>query len=120
LRTSKPITVPRSGATMLGRSGQRVNGKFPQRLTTAPATLLLLALRAYKVAFSPFYTGSCRYLPSCSDYGIEAVERHGAVYGGWLTLRRVSRCHPFASSGLDPVPPEPERVGSGIRGFSGS
>lgn len=46
----------------------------------------------------------CRYLPGCSDYAVEAVERHGAVRGGLLALRRIARCHPWAGHGLDPVP----------------
>jgi len=47
----------------------------------------------------------CRFLPTCSDYALEALRRHGALAGTWLSLRRLSRCHPFGSSGYDPVPP---------------
>ncbi len=62
------------------------------------------ALRAYKLMFSPFYAGSCRFLPSCSDYAAEAVARFGVVRGSFLAARRLARCNPFGSHGLDPVP----------------
>ena len=58
----------------------------------------------YKVAFSPMYAGSCRFVPSCSDYAAEAVARHGVVRGSCMAARRLARCHPFGASGLDPVP----------------
>jgi hypothetical protein len=62
------------------------------------------ALRLYKAAVSPFFAGSCRYLPSCSEYMAEAVERHGAAAGLALGLSRLARCQPFGGSGHDPVP----------------
>lgn len=68
------------------------------------ARVVSAALRAYKVLLSPLFAGSCRYLPSCSDYMAEAVERHGAAAGVALGLRRLARCHPLGGSGLDPVP----------------
>jgi len=68
--------------------------------------MALAALRTYKALLSPLFTGSCRYLPSCSDYMAEAVERHGAAAGIALGLRRLARCHPLGGSGLDPVPPD--------------
>ncbi len=64
--------------------------------------LALIAL--YQATLSPVFRGSCRHVPSCSDYAREAVERHGAARGLWLALRRLSRCHPLGSSGYDPVP----------------
>lgn len=64
----------------------------------------LIVLRVYKGVFSPLYAGSCRFLPSCSDYAVEAVTRFGVVRGTWLTLRRLARCHPLGGHGLDPVP----------------
>jgi hypothetical protein len=60
-------------------------------------------IRVYQVAASPF-PSPCRYSPTCSTYAIEALERHGIVRGGWFALRRLSRCHPFGGSGVDPVP----------------
>ena len=61
-------------------------------------------VRAYQVALSPLLGRQCRFLPTCSHYAMEALERHGAVKGGWLAFRRMLRCHPFAAAGYDPVP----------------
>ena len=68
------------------------------------AHLLALPVRAYRLVFSPWVGHNCRYQPTCSAYALEALERHGAVRGGWLTVRRLLRCHPWGSSGYDPVP----------------
>ena len=68
---------------------------------------LILLVRAYQVGLSPLLPASCRYTPSCSAYAVEALERHGALRGSWLTLRRLSRCHPWGGHGYDPVPPAP-------------
>ncbi|MCU0250992.1 MAG: membrane protein insertion efficiency factor YidD [Vicinamibacterales bacterium] len=68
------------------------------------AIAVLTALRLYKTLLSPLFAGSCRYLPSCSDYMAEAVERHGAAAGTALGLCRLCRCHPLGGSGFDPVP----------------
>jgi putative membrane protein insertion efficiency factor len=65
----------------------------------------LTLLRGYKLLFSPLFAGSCRFLPSCSDYAREAVIRHGVVAGSWLAAKRLGRCHPFCEAGYDPVPP---------------
>ena len=70
----------------------------------ATAGVAIAALRLYKTLLSPLFAGSCRYLPSCSDYTAEAIERHGAAAGTALGLRRLSRCHPLGGSGFDPVP----------------
>jgi uncharacterized protein len=66
--------------------------------------VLLAALRGYRRFLSPLLAPRCRFLPSCSEYAVQAVERHGAARGGWLALRRVARCHPFHPGGHDPVP----------------
>jgi uncharacterized protein len=71
---------------------------------TAPQRVALSLLRGYQLLFSPMYAGSCRFVPSCSAYAVEAVERHGAFRGSWLALRRLARCRPFAAHGFDPVP----------------
>jgi len=72
----------------------------------------LTLLTLYKMLLSPLFTGSCRFVPSCSDYAREAVTLHGTVKGVWLAARRLSRCHPLGSSGLDPVPTPASRVSS--------
>ena len=65
----------------------------------------LFLIRSYQQGFFPLMRiGSCRYYPSCSVYGYEAIERHGILRGGWLALRRICRCHPFHPGGYDPVP----------------
>jgi uncharacterized protein len=68
------------------------------------ASLAVTALRVYKRWLSPALPPSCRYLPSCSEYGAEAIERHGLLRGAGLALRRLLRCHPFARGGYDPTP----------------
>lgn len=64
----------------------------------------LAIIRFYQVAISPLKPPTCRFYPTCSHYGIEAIQRFGALKGGWLTLRRISKCHPFHPGGMDPVP----------------
>ncbi len=61
-------------------------------------------IRGYQFVISPLLIPSCRFYPSCSHYAIEAVGRFGAVRGGWLALRRLTRCHPWGAAGVDPVP----------------
>jgi putative membrane protein insertion efficiency factor len=73
------------------------------------ATLQLL--RAYKWAISPLLPPACRYVPTCSEYAMEAVERFGAVRGGWMAFARILRCHPFSRSGHDPVVKQAEHCG---------
>ena len=65
---------------------------------------MVLLIRGYQVSISPFLPAACRYHPTCSAYAIEALERYGAVRGGWLAARRIARCHPFRAGGYDPVP----------------
>jgi putative membrane protein insertion efficiency factor len=64
----------------------------------------LALLRGYKILISPYFTGSCRFLPSCADYAAEAIDRHGATRGIWLAAKRLVRCHPLCAAGHDPVP----------------
>ena len=66
--------------------------------------MMLSSLRFYKRNVSPLLPPACRYVPTCSEYAAQAVERFGPVYGGYLAARRLLRCHPFAKGGFDPVP----------------
>lgn len=68
------------------------------------AHLIALPVRAYRLILSPWVGHNCRYQPTCSAYALEALDRHGALKGAWLAARRIGRCHPWGSSGYDPVP----------------
>lgn len=73
-----------------------------RRIATAPFIFLV---RIYQAVLSPLLPSSCRYSPTCSQYMVEALQIHGVFKGGWLGLKRIGRCHPWGSSGYDPVPP---------------
>jgi len=66
--------------------------------------LFILLIRFYQGAISPYLMSSCRYTPTCSEYGIQAIRKHGPFRGGWLTLKRFLSCGPWGGSGYDPVP----------------
>jgi putative membrane protein insertion efficiency factor len=66
--------------------------------------LLLAIIRSYRYLLSPWWGRHCRFTPTCSEFALEAVERHGLFKGGWLSLRRVACCHPWHAGGFDPVP----------------
>ncbi|MEZ4692291.1 MAG: membrane protein insertion efficiency factor YidD [Ignavibacteria bacterium] len=68
--------------------------------------IIIFVIKVYQKIFSPMFAGSCRHYPSCSEYGIEAFERHGFFRGLYLTVRRILRCNPFFEGGFDPVPDE--------------
>ncbi|MCW5899567.1 MAG: membrane protein insertion efficiency factor YidD [Flavobacteriales bacterium] len=72
---------------------------------------LIALVRLYQYTISPLLPGACRYAPSCSEYGVIALRRHGAFHGGWLTLKRFLSCHPWGGHGHDPVPEHPHRHG---------
>ena len=61
-------------------------------------------IRVYQVAISPYRRRCCNYIPTCSQYALEAIEKYGAVKGGWLAFKRILRCNPFHKGGYDPVP----------------
>ena len=66
--------------------------------------VLIWLLKSYRYAVSPLLGRNCRFHPCCSEYAVEAVEKYGAVKGGWLAMKRVGRCHPWNPGGYDPVP----------------
>lgn len=68
------------------------------------STLLILPIRFYRACISPMFPPSCRYVPTCSQYAIEAITKHGPFKGLWLAMKRLMRCHPWGGSGYDPVP----------------
>ncbi len=69
-----------------------------------PARALIALVRAYQLTLSPWLGRQCRFLPTCSNYAIEAIQTHGAWRGAWLAAARIGRCHPWGRSGYDPVP----------------
>ncbi len=79
------------------------------------AKLLGGLVRGYQLFVSPLRPMSCRYLPTCSEYARQAIAGHGAAKGGWLSLRRLLRCHPWGGAGLDPVPEPAPEGGAGDR-----
>ncbi|PYR78246.1 MAG: membrane protein insertion efficiency factor YidD [Acidobacteria bacterium] len=83
----------------------RLQVSKPNTVRSLPAAVALALLRVYKLLLSPLFTGSCRFYPSCSDYMSEAIQVHGTAKGIWLGTRRLARCHPLGSHGVDPVPP---------------
>tara|TARA_B100000700_G_C14690873_1_gene689841 strand:- start:480 stop:716 length:237 start_codon:yes stop_codon:yes gene_type:complete len=75
-----------------------------KRLNQLLALLLLSSIGFYRRWISPLFGPKCRFVPTCSEYAIEAISKHGPWRGSWLTLKRLSRCHPFTPCGCDPVP----------------
>ncbi|XRQ07322.1 membrane protein insertion efficiency factor YidD [Actinomadura welshii] len=90
---------------MRSRQGTVLPSQHPAGPPGPVASLLILLVRAYRRFLSPLLGQQCRFQPSCSAYGLEALQVHGALRGAWLTVRRIARCHPFHSGGHDPVPP---------------
>jgi putative membrane protein insertion efficiency factor len=66
--------------------------------------LLRGAIRVYQIALSPYFGNQCRFYPTCSEYAMDAIAKHGALKGSWLAIRRIGRCHPYHPGGHDPVP----------------
>ncbi len=77
---------------------------MPNAVSRFLAWPLIWLVKFYRFAISPWLGGNCRFQPTCSEYAIEALKTHGALRGGWLAARRISRCHPWGGSGYDPVP----------------
>ncbi|MCZ0951306.1 MAG: membrane protein insertion efficiency factor YidD [Rhodospirillaceae bacterium] len=99
----------RASGTVARKSMAQVSAAVSQLGVGAAMGLV----RAYQYLISPWLGRPCRHSPSCSAYAIEALRRFGMLRGGWLTARRLARCHPWGTSGYDPVPaaPEPDRDG---------
>ncbi len=76
--------------------------------------LLIGLVKGYRLLLSPWLGSACRFEPTCSQYAIGALERHGAAAGSYLTLRRLARCHPWCAGGCDPVPDQPPRLFTGL------
>jgi uncharacterized protein len=72
-----------------------------KKIATYPFILLI---RFYQAAISPYTPATCRFSPTCSSYSLEALKEHGLLKGGWLGIKRISKCHPWGGSGYDPVP----------------
>lgn len=105
-----PAADPRPGGARTPEGGPGVARLFPVPRTVLgrvllPLTWLLIAVvRFYQKCISPGLPPSCRFAPSCSQYTLEALQRHGALRGAWLGARRLVRCHPWHPGGYDPVP----------------
>lgn len=78
--------------------------KIFQFVRSGFSKFLIGLIKLYQVTLSPYIGRSCRYTPTCSNYGIEAIQKHGPLKGSWLTLKRVLSCNPWGGSGYDPVP----------------
>ena len=72
--------------------------------------LLAGLIRTYQLVISPVLAGSCRYQPTCSQYALDAIDLHGPFKGSWLAVRRIARCHPWGSTGFDPVPARKAKI----------
>jgi uncharacterized protein len=94
------LSLTMRAAWIAGRAGHD-----RRREAGMAARAALFALSGYKLLLSPLFTGSCRFIPSCSTYMADAIREHGALRGVWLGARRLLRCHPFGGHGFDPVPP---------------
>lgn len=94
------------------------------KLSRIPAEILIALLRGYKRVLSPLFLPACRYTPTCSEYAMEAVDRHGVIRGAGLAMWRLLRCHPFIHGGYDPVPTATQGLKPGSqplpRGTAGS
>jgi len=90
------------------------------RVIDAPRDALILLVRGYRFLLSPWLGSSCRFEPTCSAYSMEALGRHGAVAGSWLTMARLARCHPWCAGGHDPVPDQPFPLFSRLLGPASS
>lgn len=103
-RWFRAVSQPTGTISQLSTTVSRISGAV-SRLGVAAAVGLV---RAYQLLISPWLGRPCRHDPSCSAYAIEALRRFGVLQGGWLTAKRLARCHPWGTSGYDPVPAAPD------------
>ena len=85
-------------------STQSTGGQKRSFIGKMVSGLLMALIRGYQYLLSPLLPDSCRFVPTCSQYGVEALKKHGPAKGFWLTSKRIFRCHPWGGSGYDPVP----------------
>ena len=78
--------------------------------STLPRRSLMMFVRGYRLLLSPWLGNSCRFEPTCSNYSLQALEKHGAAVGTYMTMHRIARCHPFCAGGHDPVPETAPRL----------
>ena len=95
---------PASKPTMPRSSGGVTRPRRRGRVDALAVAMALALLRGYKAVLSPFFAGHCRFQPSCSDYMAQSLRTHGVLAGGWLGVKRLSRCRPLGGHGIDPVP----------------
>jgi len=88
------------------KQGNYIMGVFRKVINT----IFIIPVRIYQYTISPLLPGSCRHIPSCSQYTVEAIKIHGALKGSWMGMRRIARCHPWGTHGYDPVPPRKIKV----------
>jgi uncharacterized protein len=116
-------TSPVNPTQLSANTGANSSAPPHAKARTFSAWSLLAFVRFYKIFFSPFLGGACKFYPSCSNYAQEAIELHGARRGAWLALKRLGRCRPFTKGGFDPVPDAEDLNASWLRSdqpFAGS
>jgi hypothetical protein len=88
----------------MGGKASKAMQKVASFLIQIPKRIVLIIIWVYQNTFSRLTPPSCRFQPTCSNYGYEAIEKYGLLKGGWLAIKRIGRCHPFNPGGYDPVP----------------
>lgn len=102
--SSKACSATPSGVPLAAERRARSTIMQLRSLARLPQRVLMAAVRAYRLVFSPWVGNACRFEPTCSAYSLHALDRYGAAIGTYLTLRRLARCHPWCAGGHDPVP----------------